>query len=89
MSGDHMCLGPNVSQPNDNVHFFFNFFSSYLEFNCPGDGTCSNQGICDDSTGICNCDSGFEGQSCEGKMITLVHRIEVQTPQKSAGGRIS
>ena len=62
---------------------------SLSEFNCPGDGTCSNQGICDDSTGICNCDSGFEGQSCEGKMITLVRRIELQTPQKSAGGRIS
>ena len=42
---------------------------SLSEFNCPGDGTCSNQGICDDSSGICKCDSGFEGQSCQGKMI--------------------
>ena len=49
--------------------FFSIFFFSFLEFNCPGDGNCSNQGICDDSTGICNCDSGFEGQSCQGKMI--------------------
>ena len=38
-----------------------------IEFNCPGDGTCSNQGTCDDTTGICICDAGFEGLMCQGK----------------------
>ena len=51
---------------------------SFLEFNCPGDGTCSNQGICDDSSGICKCDSGFEGQSCQGKMIKKKHFIHLE-----------
>ena len=38
---------------------------------CPGDGTidgtCSNHGTCDVSTGNCTCDSGFEGDMCQGK----------------------
>ena len=32
---------------------------------CPGDGTCSNQGTCDYSTGTCVCDSGFGGPTCD------------------------
>ena len=38
------------------------------EFDCPGDGTCSNQGICDDTTGTCICYAGFERSSgiCKG-----------------------
>ena len=43
------------------------FFGINLEYECPGDGTCSNQGICDDTTGICICDAGFEGLICQGK----------------------
>ena len=34
---------------------------------CPGDGTCSNQGTCDYSTGTCVCHSGFGGDMCQGK----------------------
>ena len=33
---------------------------------CPGNGTCSNQGTCDYSTGNCTCDSGFYGPTCAG-----------------------
>ena len=36
------------------------------EFDCPGDGTCSNQGICDDTVGTCQCDLGFVGNTCQG-----------------------
>ena len=38
---------------------------------CPGDGTCSNHGTCNVTTGTCNCDSGFHGAVCsfEGKKI--------------------
>ena len=36
-----------------------------LELDCPGDSTCSNQGICDDSVGACICDNGFEGNTCQ------------------------
>ena len=31
-----------------------------LVFDCPGDGTCSNQGTCDGKTGTCVCFEGFE-----------------------------
>lgn len=37
-----------------------------LDFKCPGDGTCSNQGTCDIKSGICKCDTGFEGIKCQG-----------------------
>ena len=35
--------------------------------NCPGDSTCSNHGTCDFSNGTCVCDSGFQGNMCQGK----------------------
>ena len=35
-----------------------------LEFDCPEDGTCSNQGVCDDTVGSCICYEGFEGNIC-------------------------
>ena len=38
----------------------------FPEFDCPVDGTCSDQGSCDDSTGTCVCNEGFEGATCEG-----------------------
>ena len=40
----------------------------FIEFDCPGDGTCSNQGTCDDTTGTCVCFAGFERSSgiCQG-----------------------
>ena len=38
----------------------------WTEFDCPGDGTCSNQGTCDDTTGTCECDFGYEGNTCQG-----------------------
>ena len=44
-----------------------------IEFDCPGDGKCSVKGICDDSTGICICDAGFEGLMCQGKGYFLSH----------------
>ena len=34
---------------------------------CPGDGTCSNQGTCNYSNGTCVCHSGFGGDMCQGK----------------------
>ena len=39
------------------------------EFDCPGDGDCSNQGTCDESSGTCLCDEGFEGDMCQGKKV--------------------
>ena len=36
---------------------------------CPGDGTCSSQGICDVSTGTCVCNSGFLGDTCQVEMM--------------------
>ena len=38
------------------------------EFDCPGDGDCSNQGTCDESSGTCVCNEGFEGDMCEGEI---------------------
>ena len=36
----------------------------FTDLQCPGDGTCSNQGACDVSSGTCDCDSGFLGDTC-------------------------
>ena len=44
----------------------FLMISLLLEFNCPGDDTCSNQGTCNSSSGTCICNAGFEGNSCQG-----------------------
>ena len=44
----------------------FWMISLLLEFTCPGDGTCSNQGTCNSSSGTCICNAGFEGNSCQG-----------------------
>ena len=44
------------------------------EFDCPGDGDCSNQGACDESSGTCVCDEGFEGDMCQGKK-KLIHKF--------------
>ena len=51
---------------------FFNIFAS-TEFDCPGDGTCSDQGTCDDATGTCVCFQGFERLSgtCKGKVFCI------------------
>ena len=38
----------------------------FSEYDCPGDGKCSNQGTCNDATGSCICNSGFEGNTCQG-----------------------
>ena len=51
------------------------YFSS-TDMQCPGDGTCSNQGICDISTGSCTCNPGIQGDMCQGKnslQLTNVH----------------
>ena len=50
-------------------------FFVYLEFDCPGDGTCSNQGTCDDTTGTCVCFQGFERISgiCKGMYSVFVY----------------
>ena len=34
---------------------------------CSEDGTCSGQGSCNEATGTCTCNAGFEGNACEGK----------------------
>ena len=39
----------------------------FTDLQCPGDGTCSYQGLCDVSTGTCVCHSGFQGDMCQGK----------------------
>ena len=49
-----------------NVRWNSRLISSDMK--CPGDNTCSNQGTCDVSTGTCNCDSGFQGDMCQGKI---------------------
>ena len=46
-------------------------FCTSTEFDCPGDGTCSNQGTCDDTTGTCVCFAGFERNICKGKCTSL------------------
>ena len=44
----------------------------FIEMTCFGSGDCSNQGICDVSTGTCTCDPGFQGDTCQGKNFLLL-----------------
>ena len=43
-------------------------YDTFLDKSCPGDGLCSNQGVCNVSNGNCICDAGFEGITCEGNL---------------------
>ena len=52
-------------------YVFFSFHKS-LDFDCPADGLCSNQGVCDVSNGNCICDAGFEGITCQGNYGKIV-----------------
>ena len=49
----------------------------FTEFDCPGgtDQGCSNQGSCDDTTGICICNSGFEGASCHLSISKVIYSV--------------
>ena len=47
----------------------------FIEIKCFGPGDCSNQGICDVSTGTCTCDSGFQGNICQGKNILQLTNV--------------
>ena len=39
----------------------------FIELKCFGSGDCSNQGVCDVSTGTCTCNPGFQGDTCNCK----------------------
>ena len=41
---------------------------SFLDRTCPDDCTNPSQGICDTSTGICDCKPGFAGLNCAGNI---------------------
>ena len=44
---------------------------------CPGDGNCSNQGVCDVSTGTCTCNQGFQGDMCQSKNFLLLTHVHI------------
>ena len=44
------------------------FSLSSLDRTCPDDCTNPSQGICDTSTGICDCKPGFAGLNCAGNI---------------------
>jgi hypothetical protein len=43
-----------------------------LEIGCPGDGSCSFHGTCDDNTGTCLCNDGFDGENCQSMFKSLI-----------------
>ena len=45
---------------------------------CPGNGTCSNQGTCDGTTGTCICNSGFQGDICQGKIFLSLSNLQMK-----------
>ena len=57
---------------------------SFLDRTCPYNCTNSSQGICDTSTGICNCKPGFGqvwfgfgfGKNCAGNIKLSLHTYE-------------
>ena len=40
----------------------------FLALECPGDGSCSENGRCDYSKGKCLCGEGYQGRTCKGKI---------------------
>ena len=47
----------------------------FPDFDCPIDGTCLGQGTCDDTTGTCVCNEGYEGVICEGNYRGSPHFV--------------
>jgi hypothetical protein len=35
--------------------------------NCPGDGSCNNNGICNETSGQCICEEGYFETECSSK----------------------
>ena len=74
----YICQGKNFLLLHSlaNIHMMKYIYFSSTDMQCPGDGTCSNQGICDISTGSCVCNPGIQGDMCQGKnslQLTNVH----------------
>ena len=74
----YICQGKNFLLLHSlaNIHMMKYIYFSSTDMQCPGDGTCSNQGICDISTGSCTCNPGIQGDMCQGKnslQLTNVH----------------
>ena len=71
--------GSDCSSESDKYYIEIDIFEIFyifsLELNCPGDGTCSNQGTCNSSSGSCMCNAGFEGNSCQGTYWLHEHVI--------------
>ena len=58
--------------------------SQSIDINCPGDGKCSNRGICDGTTGTCLCNEGFSGDSCESKLWFWYYNEQVKLDHNGA-----
>ena len=63
----HLLCEGTENQIAKNMVQIQNNFKKINTLACPGNGTCSNQGICDVSNGFCVCNSGFQGDMCQGK----------------------
>ena len=51
----------------------------YTDMQCPGDGSCSNQGVCDVSIiGTCTCNLGFQGDMCQGENFRLLKFLNLK-----------
>ena len=58
-----------------NGYFWFTLTCplSFLDRTCPDVCTNPSQGICDTSTGICDCKPGFVGHNCAGNIKHSLH----------------
>ena len=76
----YICQGKNFLLLHSlaNIHMMKYIYFSSTDMQCPGDGSCSNQGTCDVSTGICVCNLGFEGDMCEGNVyVSLANKFKI------------
>ena len=60
------------SQIYETKHIYLSL--SFLDLTCPDDCTNPSKGICDTSTGICDCKPGFVGHNCAGNIKHSLHR---------------
>ena len=52
---------------------------------CPGNNTCSGNGDCDKSSGLCSCKPEYYGQGCECKLLRMKLSVKLRICTQTQG----